>query len=377
MLWPALHHSRSIPALFGLLLLALSGCRSPEPAGTAPGEANDQPQRRRGSNTVPTVAGPQLDRTKALRRIAFGSCVDQNKPQPVWEPLSQYDPQLFLMLGDNVYADAEEPAMFVDAYQRLADNAGFASFRGRTPFVAIWDDHDYGRNDAGQEYPLKKESQQYLLDFFDEPADSVRRTREGLYDAFVVGPEGQRVQIIVLDTRYFRTTLTPISPSRYRNYDGDDATMLGEAQWRWLQAQLQTPAELRLLVSSVQVVSDTHDRERWGVFPQQRQRLLKLIGDSKANGLIVLSGDRHRGEVSRLEGSAVGYPLYDVTSSSLNRPAPEHEDNPTRVGDLVTVANYATIDVVWEGQAHVVVELHDERGAPLVRRTIALDELQP
>lgn len=40
-----------------------------------------------------------------------------------------------------------------------------------------------------------------VLDFFSEPAESDRRKRDGLYDAWIFGEQGRRVQIIMLDGR--------------------------------------------------------------------------------------------------------------------------------------------------------------------------------
>lgn len=351
------------------------GCRSSNgSAAAAPG--GESPPSKAVSGDVPTIEGPRLDPSKPLYRIAFGSCLDEDKPQPIWTAIEAYEPQLFVFMGDNVYADAEEVRFFLEAYGKLAASEGYRSLRSKTPVLAIWDDHDYGRNDAGSEYPLKQASKTIMLDFFGVPADSERRKHDGAHDAIVVGPPGQQVQIILLDTRWFRTQLYPLSPSRYRDYDGDDATMLGEAQWAWLEAQLRVPAQLRLLVSSVQVVADAHDRERWGVFPKERERLLSLIGETGAAGVIVLSGDRHRGELSRLPESAVGYPLLDVTSSSLNRPDPGHEENPLRVSELIVTPNFGTMDIVWEGQAHATVKLHDETGKVVAREVVPLDMLQ-
>jgi len=353
------------------------GCRSQGgSAAEAPSGASSRGRSAGVIEQVPTVEGPSLDVTKPLYRIAFGSCLDEDKPQPIWSAIEAYDPQVFLFMGDNVYADAEEVPIFIEAYGKLAASEGYRSLRSKTPVLAIWDDHDYGRNDAGSEYPLKRESKSIMLDFFGVPADSERRKHDGAYDAVVVGPPGQQVQIILLDTRWFRTQLFPLAPSRYRDYDGDDATMLGEAQWAWLAEQLRVPAQLRLIVSSVQVVANAHDRERWGVFPKERDRLLALIGETGAAGVIVLSGDRHRGEISRLPASAVGYPLFDVTSSSLNRPNPEHEENPLRTGDLIVTSNFGTMDIVWEGQAHATLKLHDEAGVVVAREVVPFDVLQ-
>ena len=364
-----------------LLVLALvlaPGCRDAGGrAARAPNATTATSTEDMGGTATVNRAVVRLDLARPLRQVAFGSCLDQDKPQPVWDAIARYDPQLMLMLGDNVYANAATVGALKDAYAQLAASPGFARLRRVTPVMAVWDDHDYGRNDSGVEHALKKESQRIFLDFFATPADSPRRTHEGIYDAAIAGPVGRRVQIILLDTRYFRTQLYPIGPSRYRDLDDPDATMLGEAQWAWLRQQLLQPAEVRLLVSSVQVVANDHPYERWGVMPRQRERLFALIGDVGAAGVIVLSGDRHRGELSRLDGSAAGYPIFDLTSSSFNRPAPATEANALRIGDLVTTANYGTIDIVWEGQAHVDLQLHRTDGTVVLTHTIALDALVP
>jgi alkaline phosphatase D len=172
--------------------------------------------------------------------------------------------------------------------------------------LATWDDHDYGANDAGAEYPKKRESQQVFLDFFGVPKDHPRRKQEGVYNAHVFGPPGKRVQVILLDGRYFRSPLKkgyqPGEPGegrrgKYSPNTDPDATMLGEAQWRWLAEQLKVPAEVRLIGSGIQVVADEHGSETWGNFPNERRRLFRLIRDSKASGVVLLSGTwpRYRG----------------------------------------------------------------------------------
>ena len=40
-----------------------------------------------------------------LSRIAFGSCADQAQPQPIWEAILAWRPDLFIFAGDNVYGD--------------------------------------------------------------------------------------------------------------------------------------------------------------------------------------------------------------------------------------------------------------------------------
>ena len=70
-----------------------------------------------------------------------------------------------------------------------------------TPVIGIWDDHDYGVNDGGKSFKYRLQSQKVFLDFVDEPLDSVRRWREGIYASYMYGGGERRVKVILLDVR--------------------------------------------------------------------------------------------------------------------------------------------------------------------------------
>lgn len=334
-----------------------------------------------------------------LTRIAFGSCVRQDLPQPIWDTVVGSDPELFLFLGDNIYADTEDMDRMRAKYQMLGDQQGYQKLKATCPILATWDDHDYGANDAGLEYPKKRESQQIFLDFFDVASDSPRRKREGVYHAQVFGPVGQRVQIILLDARYHRSPLkTGYQPSernegyrgKYSPNDDPDATVLGEQQWQWLAEQLKTAAELRLICSGVQVLADEHGSEMWGNFPRERQRLLRLLKDSHAGGVVLLSGDRHLAEIARLHvdhADSIGYPLFDITSSSLNHPSGNftkagtrfaNEINSYRVGLTYFEINFGMIQIDWDQPDPVVrMQVRDAAGDVVLQQRVWLSQLQP
>jgi alkaline phosphatase D len=100
------------------------------------------------------------------KRIAFGSCAKQDKPQPIWNAVLASDPDLFIFLGDNIYGDTRDMAVLRRKYAELAAQPGFVRLTERTPILATWDDHDYGENDAGVDYPFKDESRQIFCDFW-------------------------------------------------------------------------------------------------------------------------------------------------------------------------------------------------------------------
>lgn len=333
-----------------------------------------------------------------LSRIAFGSCARQDRPQPIWDAVVETKPQRFIFLGDNIYADTEDMVVMRARYALLARQAGFQKLKQACQLLATWDDHDYGANDAGAEYPKKRESQQVFLDFFEVPKDDPRRSREGVYFAQLFGPAGKRVQIILLDGRYFRSPLKkgyqPGEPGegyrgRYRPNKKANATMLGDTQWRWLADQLKVPAELRIIGSGIQVVADEHGSETWGNFPRERQRLFRLIRDTGANGVVFLSGDRHLAEISRLpadHADGVGYPLFDVTSSSLNAPSGNftksgvrfaNEINSYRVGLTYFDVNFGNVLIDWEVADPVVrLQVREEKGGVVLQQRLKLSQLR-
>jgi alkaline phosphatase D len=335
---------------------------------------------------------------KPLSRIAFGSCANQDRPQPIWDAVAALQPELFVSLGDNIYADTEDMEVLREKYRLLGDQPGFRKLRQTCPVLATWDDHDYGANDAGADYPKKRESQQVFLDFFEVPKDDPRRRQEGVYQARTFGPDGKQVQIILLDTRYFRSPLKkgysngePGEGRRgiYVPSDDRQATILGEQQWKWLGEQLAVPAEVRLIVSSIQFVADEHGSEKWGNFPHERQRFLKLLRDAKASGVIFLSGDRHLAEISRLPGDGhdgIGYALYDVTSSSLNVPSGNftkagtrftNEVNSHRVGLTYFETNFAVVEIDWDKPDPIIrLQVRDQAGDVVLQVRLALSQLQ-
>ena len=305
---------------------------------------------------------------KPIEAIAFGSCLKETRPQPIWEGVAAAKPDVFVLLGDNIYGDTRDMKKLKGKWDTFSAVPGFKKLRSNCRLLAIWDDHDYGENDAGREFPKKAESQKLFLDFLGEPKGTQRRKTPGIYDSVTIGPKGKRVQFILLDTRYFRSALKR-APKRekgkgpYGPNDSDKVEVLGEAQWKWLEETLREPADLRVIASSIQVVSTTHGWETWGNFPKERERLLALLGKTKGKGLLVLSGDRHSAEISKLEG-ALPYPLFDITSSAMNqKQRPQAEENPNRVGERYFEENFGLLKIDWsKPDTRVTMEIRDLGG---------------
>jgi alkaline phosphatase D len=326
-------------------------------------------------------AGVPAQATEPLRRIGFASCIDQRKPQPIWDTLLADRPDLVIFGGDNVYPDVPYSVARLRQAYAAAESGGMSRLRRSVPHLAIWDDHDYGQNDGGADFPFKAESKAAFLDFWKVPSDDPRRTREGLYHAQVFGPPGQRVQVVFLDTRWFRSpwkqTDQRNAPGKERYLpDADPAkTMLGDAQWRWLEAQLRESADVRLIVSGIQVVVEGHGWEGWANFPRERERLYRLVAQTGAQGVVFLSGDRHIGALYR-ETKAVPYPMYEMTSSGITHPwGGAAEAGPNRLGELFTELHYGMVEIDWPART-LRLAIKDIRGSAQRSRPIAFNELK-
>jgi alkaline phosphatase D len=273
-------------------------------------------------------------------------------------------PDAWAWIGDIVYADTEDIARTRRLYADQAARPDYAALVAQTRVVGIWDDHDFGKNDGGSEYPQRVASQGALLDFLGEPEDSPRRTQLGTYASYVFGDGDRRVKLILLDGRYHRD-----APSAR----GDT---LGKTQWAWLEHELRSSsARLNLVVSGYQVLPLDHPNEKWGNFPVARTRLLDLIAQVRTPGVVLLSGDRHFAELSCMQGGPVGYPLFELTSSGLTH-AYDAADEPNRyrVGSLYPHRNFGVVRVDW-GAGTVTLEARARGAGIVIARSVSLAAL--
>lgn len=331
--------------LAGLLLLAIS-CQKPT---TTSSSFSEEP----------------------ISELAFGSCNRQDLPQPLWQVINQNNPDVWVWLGDNIYGDSDTMAVLQRKYNMVLQEPGYQQLQKKTKIIGVWDDHDYGKNDAGKEYEMKEESEQLFWDFIGEPANSPRRQQEGVYSAHTYGPEGKQVKVILLDSRYHRDSLERINGVYQVNETGD---ILGEEQWNWLQEQLNnSKAEFNIIGNGIQVLPQEQVYEKWDNFPRARQRLLNLIAASGANGVILLSGDRHIAEISKISLPGMPYPLYEITSSGLTHvyQGDKIEPNRYRVGRLVKQLNFGVLNFDWGGkQVKVDMVIKGVGDSTLLKETV-------
>ena len=294
----------------------------------------------------------KLDTKKVLQTIAFGSCNDHTKSQEMWKHIVKNKPQLWVWLGDNIYADTKDMHLMAKKYSEQKNHLDYRRLLACCPVVGTWDDHDYGANDAGKEFAMKKESKRLMLDFLDVPKDAAVRKREGAYQSYTIGEEGKKIKVILLDARYFRDELERSLIKGMRYTPNETGDVLGEAQWEWLEKELtNSDAQIHLIGSGIQIIPEEHGYEKWANFPKARQRFLDLIVKTNPSKPILLSGDRHIAEISKINLKGLNQPLYEVTASGLTHSWSTRtaEANQHRVGEMVIEKNFAVMKINWSG----------------------------
>lgn len=319
-------------------------------------------------------------------RIAFGSCAEETKPQPVLDLVVKHRPDIFIYLGDNIYGDTKDMNVLRAKYDSLAAKPEFQRLKKNVKIFATWDDHDYGWNDSGKYYPYKKESKEIFLDFFDEPKNSSRRNHEGVYTSYLFEGNGRRIQLILLDNRTFRSDLRIYRgelshqdkyfyPLDYFPQEIEDSTLLGAEQWKWLEDELKKPADLRLIGSGSQFGITFNGYEAWANFPHEQKRFLELIKKTRASGVLFLSGDVHYAEISKLESAGL-YPIYDITASGITSTWLFATPNDNRIEGPVMENHFGLLSVDWNKKdPEIKMEIWDVRDNQRIEHTIKLSEI--
>ncbi|MEO9485159.1 MAG: alkaline phosphatase D family protein [Ekhidna sp.] len=305
-----------------------------------------------------------------ISRIAFGSCSKQSQTDDqLWSEINSSNPDVWIWLGDNIYGDTEDMSIMKEKYDLQKSHPDYQKLLKRSDVIGIWDDHDYGVNDGGKEFPAKEGSKEALFEFLDIDTDHPARKRKGVYQSYTYQSDNGNVKVILLDTRYFRDVLEWENPGtrEKRSIANPQGDILGDAQWAWLETQLlDEEIDLFIVASGIQVIPEKHRWEKWANFPKSRAKLLDLIAKTNAP-LILLSGDRHLSEISKMNITGYQHPLYEFTSSSLNSPAGKEKDtNQYLIKKKIHESNFALLSIRWVSNNPVLDIVYQGKGGKVL-----------
>ena len=301
-------------------------------------------------------------------KYGLGSCLDQSLEQVIWPAIKDEKLDGFIFLGDNVYGDQPNGKLLKmkNAYQ-IQKNKLPKWLMQDKEILAVWDDHDFGVNDGGKDYPHKEEAQKMFLNFWEINENDPRNFREGLYFKKERNVDGTAIEIIALDTRYFRSKLNG-KKNAYKPNKNPQATILGNRQWDWFESSIaNSSAKLIIILSSIQVLATDHSYEKWANFPLERSKLIRILSEAAQNKtVIVVSGDRHRSGIYQNDF------FTEITASSLNKPGSRFkESDPLLIGETFPEINYGILNI-QPAEKQIIVSIHNKKGKELNSKIIKM-----
>jgi len=305
------------------------------------------------------VYADQLDDSYVL---GFGSCITEKRDQPIWKAIEKENINEFFFMGDNVYGDSKDGLLKEMEISYMKQKDMFPKWLYTKKLNAIWDDHDYGKNDGGAEYPLKEQAQRLFLEFWNVDKDDARYSQKGIYFNEEKVILNNKINLIALDTRYHRSSLDQEDKPYYPTTD-ETKTMLGKDQWKWFEEILKIESDIIIIVSSIQVLPTNHIFEKWHNFPHERSRLLGLLKFTN-KPVIILSGDRHKAGLYEKDN------IIEMTSSSLNKPISRplsmiwdifsKESDELLIRDMYYRENYGLLKILPNKK--MIIQLKDMEG---------------
>jgi alkaline phosphatase D len=251
---------------------------------------------RGGFNFKTEPAGP------ARFKVAVASCMngEKNPSQPsfniVHEQLNTGEANLQLLVGDNMYTTQNPPTKdhYWFKYFQQRQVPEFANVFRAFPTFATWDDHDYGPNDEDGTFAQKDVARSTYAALFPHPPFA----GDGIFHKF----NWAGVEFFMMDDRWGRDCPRSM-PAGYT------PKMYGAEQFTWLKTELlASTATFKVIVNG-----STLGSECWG---GQRQALFNYIVDKKIGGVLFVTGDIHRSQVTQRTPEG-GYPLWELTSSGI------------------------------------------------------------
>jgi len=301
-------------------------------------------------------------------KYGLGSCLDQSLEQEIWHAIKDEKLDGFIFLGDNVYGDQPNGKLLKmkNAYQ-IQKNRLPKWLMQDKEILAVWDDHDFGLNDGGKDYPHKEEAQKMFLNFWEIAENDPRNFREGLYFKKKRNIDGTAIEIIALDTRYFRSKLNG-KKNAYEPNKNPQATILGNKQWDWFESSIaNSSSRLIIILSSIQVLATDHSYEKWANFPLERSKLIRILSEAAQDKtVIVVSGDRHRSGIYQNDF------FTEITASSLNKPGSRFkESDPLLIGGTFPEINYGILNI-QPAEKQIIVSIHNKKGKELNSKIIKM-----
>jgi phosphodiesterase/alkaline phosphatase D-like protein len=217
--------------------------------------------------------------------FAFGSCARTGSEHAVFETVREKQPAVFLHLGDFHYQNIsrDNPRLYRAAWDTVLASSTQGPLYRDVPLAYVWDDHDFGPNDADRRAPGHAAARSVYREYAPHYPLPAGDGDAAIYQAFSIG----RVRFIMSDLRGER------APGKVP--DGPEKTMLGAAQKEWLKRELLASSRSHALVfwtSSVPWIGESPG-DSWQNYRHERREIANFIAEHRIANLCILCGDAH------------------------------------------------------------------------------------
>lgn len=276
--------------------------------------------------------------------------------------MNEHHAELMLWLGDNTYfreVDWDSKTGIYHRHTHTRSLKALQPFLSTTHHYAIWDDHDYGPNDATGSFYHKQLTREAFVNFWPNPNYDVAE------DGGITGQfQYNDLDFFLLDNRWNRTP----------KFDSSERKILGKVQLDWLKSALKTSqSAFKIIMVGGQFLNPNKVYENFANYEKERNELLHFIQQEQIKNVIFLTGDRHHSEINRLTLNN-GTIVYDVTASPLTSKAHKklNEENALRIpGSLIKKRNFAKLTVRGKRkQRSIDVQFFDKKNKLLYQHTI-------
>lgn len=314
--------------------------------------------------------------------VATGSCAYINEPEydrpgkpygseyQIFGNIAAQKPDIMVWLGDSYYFREPDWNTRTGMIHRITDTRSIPEMQAllaATHHYGIWDDHDFGPNDADGTFIHKEMSWDIFKDFWGNPTFGLPG-QKGCTTYF----RYDDVDFFLLDNRYYRT------PNHCKTCP--ERSALGREQLEWFLAALaESTAPFKLVAIGGQIITTNDSDETYAhFFEAERDTILNRIEREGIKGVVFLTGDRHFTELSAMKNRAGNW-VYDLTTSSFTAGsftgAEAKTTNAYRVeGTVMDRHNFSMLRFSGPRKDRQLnIQVYDTNGKEVWTKTIAAD----
>ncbi|MGE3974568.1 MAG: alkaline phosphatase D family protein [Bdellovibrionales bacterium] len=278
-----------------------------------------------------------MDLSRTNAKIAVMSCIKDSESArtKMWISAQKSNADYYFMIGDTVYGDSffsHGPDKLWSRFIETRMNISYYQWKNLKPVLAVWDDHDYGKNNEDGEYEHKDGTLKVFKAFYGQEAmDSV----------LVPGPansmyfRGFNQNFLFLDSRYYR-----------KLPNGRIEGFLGAEQMKWI-SDTMVGAQGPTWIMEGSPFFGRADKSNTSYESIAKEELNLFLGEVSSwnSPSVFMGGDVHYSEISQIDKTVLGYQTYEFISSCMHSSTKSsYYENPNKHMQGTFSENFLTLE---------------------------------